>query len=233
MLLGTLLKTTLSDYPGNVATAWFLCGCNIRCPYCYNAELVVNTKAPNDAVDLQTVYRHLQKRKNVLSGFVISGGEALIHDELPEIIATAKSIGYKVKLDTNGLLPEKLKNLFKKEITAPDYIAIDIKTTPEKYSLVGFTGSAHDLLSESIAIAAGLGLSNIEFRTVLVPNLVAKGDIQTMATLLPAGAMWYFAPFQNMGCLDPLYNAMAPYGPAEMNEIINIAKQYIPKACLR
>lgn len=128
---GALFKTTLVDFPGRVACSFFLRGCNMRCPYCYNTGLVLNEDDPSLS-SLNDLYAHLEKRKNVLSGLVISGGEALVNPHTPVIIQKAKSLGYKIKLDTNGTLPEKLSALCEDASTRPDFIAMDIKTSPDR-----------------------------------------------------------------------------------------------------
>ena len=125
MLSGALIKTSLVDYPGKVACAWFLTMCDLRCPYCYSGELVFNRLPPEDSYTEERVFEHLKRRRNVLSGFVISGGEALMRPELPELIRKAKALGYQVKLDTNGMHPDALEKLFSDDATTPDFIAVD------------------------------------------------------------------------------------------------------------
>ncbi len=233
MLNGTLIKTSLVDYPRHVAATYFLSGCNIRCPYCYNTELVLNTLSIEDSFTLDAVYAHLEKRKNVLSGFVLSGGEPLVHSETLEIIKTVKEMGFKVKLDTNGLFPEKLAKLFERPDTTPDYIAVDIKTNPENYSLLQFKGNAKEILQETISILKTLPASKREFRTVLCPPLVAKKDIREMAKLIPKDSSWYFAKFRNENCLDISYNAVEPYTDSEVEKLVGYAKTYILNSELR
>ena len=234
MLSGALIKTTLADYPGKVACAWFLSGCSLRCPYCYNGELVFERLPPKDTYTEQQVFEHLKKRKNVLSGFVISGGEALIHAELPEIIQKAKKEGYAVKLDTNGMHPDKLEHLCENGETVPDFIALDIKTSPERYNLLGWTGGqAKENLQRSIEQCRRLGCDHYEIRTVLVPPLVQQEDIRHMADLLPRDASWRFAAFRNENCIDPAYNAIRPYSHADMCALVTYAQTFIAGAQLR
>ena len=133
---GILIKTTLVDFPGRVAGSFFLKGCNLRCPYCYNIGLVLNDESSDNLSTVQELFDHLEKRKNVLSGLVISGGEPLINPYTPLIILKAKELGYKVKIDTNGLQSEKLQFLLDSEKLRPDFIALDIKTTPSRYAQV-------------------------------------------------------------------------------------------------
>lgn len=236
MLSGALIKTTLADYPGKVACAWFLTGCSLRCPYCYNGELVFNRLPPENSYNEQQVFDHLQKRCSVLSGFVISGGEALMHDEIGSIIKKAKQMGYAVKLDTNGMHSDKLEKLFEKNETTPDFIALDIKTSVQRYNLLGSGIEAHTVqksLQRCIELCCRLSNSCVEYRTVLVPTLVKKDDIKNMASLLPQNAVWRFAPFRCENCIDPAYNNIVPYSESEMQDIVSYAQSFIPDAMLR
>mgnify|MGYP002626941754 CR=1 FL=1 len=132
--VGALIKTTLVDFPGRVACALFLTGCNLRCPYCYNGALVTGSESPEQLTTLGDVLAHLEKRRAVLSGFVISGGEALLYPALPILIQRAKALGYAVKLDTNGTLPDRLAAHIADSATRPDFIAMDLKTSPARYA---------------------------------------------------------------------------------------------------
>jgi len=239
---GILIKTTLVDYPGRVAGSFFLKGCNIRCPYCYNIGLVLNEVQPDNLSTVEELFEHLEKRKNLLSGLVISGGEPLINPYTPIIILKAKELGYKVKIDTNGLQPEKIKMLLENESLRPDFIAMDIKTTPARYAEV-ICGSHfkyyknplffEEKLKESAELVSSMPAENREYRTVLVPPLVQKEDIKAIAELLPKDASWQFAQFLNSNCLDPSYNEIYPYTDSEAAELIEYAKGFIPGAALR
>ena len=246
---GVLVKTTCVDFPGRVAGSFFLKGCNIRCPYCYNIGLVLTEEesAGRDFENspLSTVaelFAHLEKRQGILSGFVISGGEPLLNPYTPVIIRKAKELGYKVKIDTNGTLPDKLRALVEDPELHPDFIAMDIKTSPSRYSTLicgehspffGNTNYFEKVLSESASIVASYPAENREWRTVLVPGLITKDDISSIAELLPQDASWQFAQFLNQNCLDPSYNEIYPYTDSEAKEIIEYAKSLIPGASLR
>lgn len=233
---GSLVKTTLVDFPGRVASAFFLPGCNLRCPYCYNKQLVENLRS-EDFISLEKLFAHLEKRKNVISGLVVSGGEALLSTYTETIIKTAKSMGYAVKLDTNGTLPEKLYALIQNPETKPDFIAMDIKTSPEKYGLLEPRNSEPENLEEklkkSIAMIAEYPENKREFRTVMVPGLVTEEDITKIASLLPEDAKWYFAPFQNQSCLSPSYENLPPYSDTQTVALVKTAQSLIPGAKLR
>ena len=236
MLCGALIKTTLADYPGKVACAWFLTGCSLRCPYCYNGDLVFNRLPPENSYTEQQVFEHLQKRCNVLSGFVISGGEALLHDEIGSIIEKAKKIGYAVKLDTNGMHPDKLEKLFEKTETTPDFLALDIKTSAQRYSLLGSgteVNNAQKSLKRCIELCRRLSSTCVEYRTVLVPPLIKKDDIKNIASLLPQNALWRFAAFRAENCINPAYNDIVPYSESEMQDIVRYAQNFIPDSILR
>ena len=245
---GVLVKTTCVDFPGRVAGSFFLKGCNIRCPYCYNIGLVLSDSeipAGTQTEPLNTVaelFAHLEKRQGILSGLVISGGEPLLNPYTPVIIRKAKELGYKIKIDTNGTLPEKLKSLIEDEVLRPNFIAMDIKTSPARYSTLicgensSFFGNNdyfQKVLRESTELVAAYPADSREWRTVLVPGLVTKEDIAAMAELLPQDASWQFAQFLNQNCLDPSYNDIYPYSDTEAADLIDYAKTLIPGASLR
>lgn len=243
---GVLIKTTLVDYPGKVASAYFLRGCNLRCPYCYNIELVQNISAPlqsqesdNQFVSAVQVLEHLFKRKNVMNGFVISGGEPLLNPVTPELIRHAKKMGYSVKLDTNGTLPLLLEKLMSDPETKPDFIAMDFKTSPDRYNkeikpIKNFLNADfYELLKASIDLIKTTGKDNYEIRTVLVPGLVEKEDIKKMSELIPQDASWQLAQFRNENCIDPSYCNIIPYIDAQLKELTDYAKSLIPGASLR
>ena len=245
---GVLVKTTLVDFPGRVASSLFLRGCNLRCPYCYNAGLVLGGEAAADDsyATAEEVFLHLEKRKNVLTGFVVSGGEPLVNPLTPYLVSYAKALGYRVKLDTNGTLPDELNALIEDDTMRPDFIAMDIKTSPSRYGeLLGSLKTQDKSTAAKIAedfssrIAAAARLTSSlppfsrEWRTVLVPPLVTKRDIREMAALLPSDASWRFAQFRNENCIDPAYNDIAPYSDAEAASLVEYAKTFIKDSELR
>lgn len=128
MLIGGLQKTSLLDFPGKVSTVVFTQECNFRCPYCHNPELVLSRREP---LVFTEVLAFLAQRKSVLEGVVVSGGEPTLHDGLFDFCAAAKSLGYAVKLDTNGSRPEVLRQLLQAQLL--DYVAMDIKADPRHY----------------------------------------------------------------------------------------------------
>ena len=285
-----LIKTSLVDFPERVAAACFLRGCNLRCPYCYNTELV----APQDASDyncskaqdaaasenqsqaqksgaqakrgepqfvsIQDIIAHLKKRANVLSGFVISGGEPLCQPAVVrQLITEARSLGYKIKLDTNGAFPDRLQELLSNPACAPDYVALDVKTSPARYSelqaqdaatvkafqdlnaaadSLAFNAlqaneSAAQKIIESIKIISALPTNAREFRTVLYPSLVGESEIKEIGSLLPKDARWFFAHFLNGHCLSAAAEKVQPYTEEKEAALVELARASIPGAELR
>ena len=238
---GVLVKTSLVDFPGHVACTVFLHGCNLRCPYCYNIELVTKKIETIEGVStVQEIIDHLEKRKNVLTGFVLSGGEALISPCLEILIKEARSRGYRIKLDTNGTNPEKLETLLTNPELKPDFIAMDIKTSPKKTGLLlpQLAGSPviqtlAERIKKTASLLASLPPDMREFRTVLVPPLVSEADITEMAKLLPKDASWQFAQFRNDDCIDSSYTSISPYTQSEVEALVKKAASFIPGAALR
>jgi pyruvate formate lyase activating enzyme len=261
---GVMVKTTLVDFPGLVATAFFLKGCNLRCPYCYNTGLVLGGKAAekDPMVSAALLLEHLSSRKNVLSGLVLSGGEPLLNPLTPYLIERAREMGYKIKLDTNGTLPDKLQKLLAEDSLRPDFIAMDIKTAPDRYdSLVlppkrprqySGTASANDSheqlykgdfiapeettaekLIRSVKLISTYPTASREFRTVLVPGMVEESDLKAIADVLPQDASWQLAQFRNENCLDPSYNEKEPYFDNRIKELVTYAQRLVPGAALR
>ena len=229
--IGALVKTSLVDFPKKVSSALFLYGCNLRCPYCYNKDLVTGSFKDFEAVSFDDVISHLLKRKNVLSGFVISGGEPCISPYLKPLIVEVHKLGYAVKLDTNGTFPEKIEELLKDKLCCPDFIAMDVKTSLDKYHILGCSDTEN--IEKSINIISELPTDKREFRTVLVPPLVDMDNIGKIAALLPKDASWQFANFKPGNCLDDSYNKIIPYTQSQIEELVNSAKTIIKGANLR
>jgi len=235
---GVLIKTTLVDFPGRVAGSFFLKGCNLRCPYCYNHQLVLINGTQSNLVSAEELMNHLEKRKNLLTGLVISGGEPLLNPKTKEIIKKAKALGYKIKLDTNGTLSTLLKEVISSPELKPDFIAMDIKTSPERYRELAPKNTENlnysKELCESIKVISENYLPEAyEFRTVLVPGLITKEDIKNISEILPANASWKFAAFENHNCLDVEYTKLTPYTPAEMQELSDYAKTFVSDSSIR
>lgn len=184
-------KTTLLDYPHKLASTLFLGGCNFRCPFCQNA-LIVTEQASMPELPLEEVLAQLKKRAGVIEGICITGGEPTLYPELPELIHEIKTLGYSVKLDTNGSNPTMLKNLITDN--AIDYVAMDIKNSPEKYSVTAGCNVTLKNVNESIHL---LLQSNIpyEFRTTVVKELHTSDDFIKIGQWIHGASQYYLQNF--------------------------------------
>jgi len=211
-------KTTLIDYPGKLAATIFTGGCNLRCPFCHNKELVTELKNQTP-IEWEDIYNYLIKRKNILKGVCITGGEPLLYgEELKEIIKDIHSLGMSVKIDTNGTLPSILKKI------DADYIAMDIKTSLEKYSILGYTGNDNliENIKESISYIINSKIEH-EFRTTVVPYIVEKEDILKICSLIKNCNIYYLAQFRPFNTLDENYLSIHPYPLSILEEMKEIA----------
>lgn len=212
-----LLKTTLLDYPGEVASIVFTPGCNLRCPYCHNPSLVSDTEKNNELLPIDEIQAFLEKRKKLIGAVVISGGEPLIHDNIDEIVFFIRSLGLKVKVDTNGLFPERLKQL------NVDYIAMDIKTSPEHYFRLGLQGN-YKKIEESIGYIINSGIDH-EFRTTVTEEIINESDMENLIPLLINARQWIFTAFQPGNALDPLYNSKESPSREYLEKLKSIAQK--------
>ena len=210
-----LRKTSFIDYPGRISAVIFFPGCNLRCPWCHNRELVLFPELKEDAgyITLEKALAHIEKRKKLLGGVVLSGGEPSLFPGIGELIERIKSLGLAVKIDTNGLLPGVLKTLFGAGQTRPDYVAMDLKTSPRRYVdlLPENSRAAADpgeAVTRSAALIRASGIPH-EFRSLEFTGDHTYFDEQDRAALAPlAGdSPWRIRPFVPGNCLDPSWNA--------------------------
>ncbi len=214
-----LQKTTLIDYPGMVASTVFTHGCNLRCPYCHNPELVTGP-VPEDFIPVQDFFDFLDKRSTVLDGVCITGGEPLLYDNLPELIEQIHRFGLKVKLDTNGTLPEKLAKV------KPDYIAMDLKAALGSYRLhLGGSSGTSASLKKSLYYLKTCGIDH-EVRTTWVPGINTLEDIPEMAELLKGIQSFFITPFRPGITLNPEYSTTVPPAAALLEEVKVRFKKY-------
>ena len=175
-----LQKMTLLDYPGKIACTVFLGGCNFRCPFCHNSELFMGK--PEKLMEEEDFFQFLSKRKGLLDGVCVSGGEPTLYKELPAFLARIKELGFCVKLDTNGYRPEVLKELVEKKLV--DYVAVDVKNSPAMYAqTVGLETLDLAKIRESLAFLIS-GDTAYELRTTLVAQLHTEASIQDMGAWL-------------------------------------------------
>jgi pyruvate formate lyase activating enzyme len=191
--IGGFQKLTLVDFPGKIAATVFVQGCNFRCGFCHNPELVdPQFFVGADLVSARSILDYLNDRQGKLEGVVITGGEPTIQEGLSSFIAQIKEMGFAVKLDTNGSHPEVLLSLFKLNLL--DYIAMDIKSSLAKYSQV--TGAACDTakIRESIDLIVKSGIP-YQFRTTLVKEFCSEEDLRDIRLLIKGADHYVLQPF--------------------------------------
>lgn len=196
MLINGLVKTSLVDYPGHVAATLFTSGCNMHCPFCHNKDLVINADTLKPYTEAE-ILDFLNKRRTILEGICITGGEPTLQPDLIKFIEKLKSLGYKIKLDTNGLNPDIIELLAEK--TLIDYIAMDIKNSPSKYSLTaGLPQINITRIEKSINIIRTSSI-NYEFRTTVTKELHKQQDFEEIAAWLSGSHKYVLQPYKNTG----------------------------------
>lgn len=209
MKLGGFIPFSLLDYPGRVAAVIFTSGCNFRCPYCHNPELV-SMDASRPGLNMAGILDFLSRRTSLLDGVVITGGEPTVHRDLADFAGEIKSMGYLVKLDTNGSSPGCLGFLIKSGLL--DYIAMDIKTAPDRYRQVVKAPFEIESLMKSIRLIRDF--PDYEFRTTVVPGLTDIEALSAIASMLSsegADKNYVLQGFRPGGCLDRLLDNEKPF----------------------
>lgn len=228
--IGGLQRMTLLDYPGKVACTVFLSGCSFKCPYCHNRDLVYIPEN-YEFFDPDDVLAYLKKRQGLLDGVCISGGEPLLQEDLKSFIEQIKSLGYLVKLDTNGNEPAALKELVESGLI--DYVAMDVKNIPEKYALTtGMDPSVFscDAIKESVEYLKSNPVEH-EFRTTVVKEFHEMEDIIGVAKWIAPSDHYYLQQFQNSENL--IKQGWHAYDADEMKKMLEEVRKYVPQAELR
>lgn len=218
MEIGGIQKNTLIDYPGKVACTIFTVGCNFRCPFCYSSELVLPEKIKNQPrISEADFFEFLDKRRNLLDGVVICGGEPTIHKDLPQFAKKIKELGFLVKLDSNGSNPEDIKTLIDDGLI--DYVAMDIKAPKERYpEVIGGVDIDVTRMAKTVEILKESDI-DFEFRTTIVPGLLKKEDIVKIAHWIGPGGKYYLQNFRAEKTIDPKFAKLRPYSDDYLKEI--------------
>ena len=224
MQIGGLQKLTLLDFPGQVACTVFLQGCNFRCPFCHNPSLVLGT----EAITRESVLAFLKQRQGLLDGVAITGGEPLLSAGLEDLLREIRSLGYKIKLDTNGSFPRKLEQLITDGLA--DYVAMDIKNTPEKYDQTAGAAGFLSAVRESAALLID-GKIPYEFRTTVVDELHEPEDFHAIGQWLSGAQQYFLQCFTDSGeILQPGLHAPSK---EKLENCLAVASQYIPNTHIR
>lgn len=223
-----LQKTTLLDFPGHVASTIFLGKCNLRCPYCQNSSLLDPRDIPPSFTE-EEVYQHLHKRKSILEGVCITGGEPTLTKDLPLFIKKIKDLGYLVKLDTNGTNPSMLQSLLEENLL--DMVAMDIKNCPHHYgATIGIPQYNTKAVEESVALLKKCNIP-YEFRTTLVKELHSKEDLLAISQWLQGPSPYYLQNYRHSE--DVLSPGLHGFGVDELNSLLTVVKPLLPNASLR
>ena len=226
MIIKGLMKLTTLDFPGKVACTVFTGGCNFRCPFCHNASLVNNL--PQD-IPVSEITEFLKKRRGLLDGVCISGGEPLLQPDIADFLKSVKALGYAVKLDTNGAFPEKLKSLVAQGLC--DYVAMDIKNSP---SLYGVTAGIAELDLAKIIESKDFLLSGAvehEFRTTVVAVYHTVESIRQAAAFIAGADNYFLQAFKDSG--DTIIEGLSGVDKATMEDMKNAALAYVKHCYLR
>ena len=228
MKIQGLQKLTLLDFPEKTACTVFTAGCNFRCPFCHNASLVVDI--PKEAgISEEEFFSFLGKRKGILDGVCVSGGEPLLQLDIETFLAKIKALGYAVKLDTNGSFPEKLKMLVDKGLV--DYVAMDIKNCSESYAITaGVKEVDLDAIKTSVAYLME-GHVPYEFRTTVVKNYHFVESFVQIGKWIQGAEKYFLQNFVDSGEL--IGKKTRGCSEDEMRAFLGVVQRYVPEAKLR
>ena len=224
-----LQKLTLLDYPGLVACTVFTGGCNLRCPYCHNASLALPERA-RDTIPEDELLTFLKKRQGLLDGVAVTGGEPLLHNGLPELLAKIKDLGFRVKLDTNGSFPDRLRAVV--EAGLVDRVAMDIKAAPENYArTTGVPGLDPGPIRESAAFLLS-SCPDYEFRTTCVKGIHTPEDFKAIGKWIAGTREYYLQDFKDSGDLIQ-GGGLSAFSQTEMEQLADIVRPFVPAVALR
>ncbi len=229
MLIKGLQKLTLLDFPDRMACTVFTFGCNFRCPFCHNASLVLADRATEDVMPEEEFFTFLARRKGILEGVCVTGGEPTLQPDLPAFLRRIKDMGYAVKLDTNGYRPAVLKSLVADGLL--DYVAMDVKNSLPRYGeTVGIPHFDTTPIEESLDYLME-GHVPFEFRTTLVRGLHTADSIRDMSARVAGPERFFLQTFEDSG--DLIASCQGPLSPAETAEMLEILRSYVPNAQIR
>ena len=227
MIIKGLEKQTVLDYPDKLACTIFTFGCNFRCGFCHNPELVVDDGRTE--IKQEEILKFLNERKDFLDGVCITGGEPTMNKDLLEFISKIKEMGFAVKLDTNGSNPEMLRELIDKKLV--DYIAMDIKAPLEKYAAVANSKVNADDIQKSVDLIRNF--PDYEFRITVVPGLFDEEDAKKIGEWLKGSKNFYIQQFRGIKTLDKSFVGKEPFSKLELGVLCNVMKPFFERCELR
>lgn len=228
MQIHGLNKTTLLDYPEHVAATIFCGNCNFRCPFCHNSELVLNPSA-QPRIETGEILDYLKKRKGILTGVCITGGEPTLQKDLAEFIYEVKNLGYLVKLDTNGYRPQEIRRLLDGNLI--DFVAMDIKSGVTGYAkAAGIPKIDMDIIRQSISTIMNANIE-YEFRTTVVKGIHTKKDFEEIGPLIEGSEKYYLQNYKDSE--NVMFPGFESFSEEELNEFAEIVRPYVKQVTLR
>lgn len=221
-------KTTLLDYPGLVATTLFTGGCNFRCPFCHNGDLVLY---PQDFPEItrEEIFAHLAKRKGIITGVCITGGEPTLQNDLPNFIREIRALGYQIKLDTNGYCPDVLRGLLADGLL--DYVAMDIKASRSNYGKAcGIPSPAVSLIEESVSLLKNADIS-YEFRTTVVKGIHTVDDFLDIREWLAGPSPYYLQSYKESDAV--IQKKYTAFETEELEDFLSLLQKTMSYVFLR
>lgn len=228
MLLAGLQKLTLLDFPGRVACTVFTAGCNLRCPFCHNSDLVLPERKP-PLLDVEEFFSFLKKRQGILEGVCVTGGEPLLQKDIAPFLRRIKELGFSVKLDTNGCFPNVLRELVEDRLV--DFVAMDIKNSPARYpQTAGIPTLDLNPIQDSVSFLLSDAV-DYEFRTTVAAQLHDEECFRDIARWIAGAKRYALQEFKDSG--DILTQGLSPCTPEQMQAFLSVLKPLIPGAFLR
>lgn len=221
-------KFASKDFPGRISSTVFLAGCNFRCPFCHNADLVLRPESLQ-TIDLNFFLSYLDSRKGWLDGLCLSGGEPLLHDDVEVLARIIKDRGYQLKIDTNGTFPERLDYLIGQGLV--DAVAMDIKGPRERYPEIVRAPVDIGKIDRSIEIIRSSGLE-YTFRTTVVPGLISEEDLLKIAEWLKGSRSFQLQQFVPQNTMAPEFLKIKPYPAEKFKRWQEILKPYFDEVVL-
>jgi len=229
MKIGALQKTSLIDFPKLISCTIFTQGCNFRCPYCHNPELVLPEKFAIP-INIEIIFDFLDKRKDYLDGVCITGGEPTIQPDIIDFIKEIKNKGFKVKLDTNGSHPEIIERLLKDNLI--DYISMDIKGPFEKYSKISGINIDIEKIKKSVDLIKN-SFIDYEFRTTVVKKLISINDFEKIGKQIEGAKKYFLQKFVPSKHIKPEFINERNYSDEEFGIIKEIIVKYVKNVDIR
>lgn len=230
MKITGIQKLTLLDYPGVVACTVFTAGCNFRCPFCHNSPLVLPEQIDDNFLEDDEVFEFLKKRRGVLDGVAVTGGEPLLNADIADFLVKVKSLGYKIKLDTNGSNPALLSDIIRNKLV--DRVAMDIKNAPADYAkTVGMDSIDISAVERSKEILLS-GSIDYEFRTTVVKGIHTWESLLAAAEWISGAREYYLQQFKDSGNLI-LPEGLAAYNEKEMEALADAVREIVPTVLVR